>query len=414
MKQTIFLLSLSAFGVCLSTATAQSIDVYVGGRKDAKAVVWKNETPIYLTTDSKFGEIASVVVDKGKIYALGYHGYLSRLWIDGTEKYIFNELGYHTTTTRDIAVSGNNVYVVGDKRGNAPLKSGGVVWKNGIAEDGYDNSDWFSSIFIDGSDIYVVGCTYGTIHQAALWKNGNLIYTLTAGRGTPYSVFVSDGDVYTIGSEQTVVTPDVWVNRVWKNGTILYTIDKGNLNGLYISNGDIYIAGDAYNTSGNKVARLWKNGGTDNGGTTTDLVEGPYSSATSVFVLDNDVYVAGSYDDENGKRIILFWKNGEPKVISNVDGDNLTTSIYVVKSGVGLEEGKSEQSVRLCPNPTNGKLKIESGDLQVEKVEILDITGRTVLTSHETTLNISQFSAGTYFVKLKTETGELTKKVIKE
>ena len=66
------------------------------------------------------------------------------------------------------------------------------------------------------------------------------------------------------------------------------------------------------------------------------------------------------------------------------------------------------------PLPTSWELRIESGELKVVKVEILDITGRVVLTSHETTLNISQLSAGTYFVKLKTDKGELTRKVIKE
>jgi hypothetical protein len=71
-------------------------------------------------------------------------------------------------------------------------------------------------------------------------------------------------------------------------------------------------------------------------------------------------------------------------------------------------------SISIHPNPTKGELRIESGDLQVEIVEILDITGRAVLISHESTINISQFSTGTYFVKLKTEKGELTKKIIKE
>jgi hypothetical protein len=70
--------------------------------------------------------------------------------------------------------------------------------------------------------------------------------------------------------------------------------------------------------------------------------------------------------------------------------------------------------LRIYPNPTKGELIIENGELQIEKVEILDITGRTVLTSHGTTINISHLSAGTYFVKLRTDKGELTKKVIKE
>jgi len=59
-------------------------------------------------------------------------------------------------------------------------------------------------------------------------------------------------------------------------------------------------------------------------------------------------------------------------------------------------------------------LKIESGELSVKKVEIYDVTGKTVLTSHVTTIDISHLQAGIYFIKLKTDKGELTKKVIKQ
>jgi hypothetical protein len=92
----------------------------------------------------------------------------------------------------------------------------------------------------------------------------------------------------------------------------------------------------------------------------------------------------------------------------------LSGTITFEYEGVGIGENTIAPNITVYPNPTKGVLRIESGDLRVEKVEILDITGRTVLTSHETMINISQFSTGAYFVKLKTDKGELTKKVIKE
>ena len=96
--------------------------------------------------------------------------------------------------------------------------------------------------------------------------------------------------------------------------------------------------------------------------------------------------------------------------------ENVTKAHTIVvnfKATAGIAETIAEK-IKIYPNPTQNELRIESGDLCVEKVEILDIAGRIVLTSHETEINISHFLTGTYFVKLKTNKGELTKRVIKE
>ena len=89
-------------------------------------------------------------------------------------------------------------------------------------------------------------------------------------------------------------------------------------------------------------------------------------------------------------------------------------SSFVIYNGSTSIANIATEKIKIYPNPTKSELKIESNDLLVEKVEILDIAGKIILTSHETTINISQFSAGIYFVKLKTDKGELTKKIIKE
>jgi hypothetical protein len=85
----------------------------------------------------------------------------------------------------------------------------------------------------------------------------------------------------------------------------------------------------------------------------------------------------------------------------------------VTVTGIGVAPITHDQ-LQIYPNPASGELTIESSDLRVEKVEIFDIAGKTVFTSHEPTLNISQLPAGAYFVKIKTDKGEWTKKVIKE
>jgi len=75
---------------------------------------------------------------------------------------------------------------------------------------------------------------------------------------------------------------------------------------------------------------------------------------------------------------------------------------------------------KIYPNPTTGELTIDNGQLTINSVEIFDIYGRKLhsspLTSHlapRTSINISHLQAGIYFVKISTEAGVTTRKIIK-
>jgi subtilisin family serine protease len=75
-----------------------------------------------------------------------------------------------------------------------------------------------------------------------------------------------------------------------------------------------------------------------------------------------------------------------------------------------------KQEVLVYPNPTSGRLHVTSDALHVTDVEVFDIYGRkqshvSRVTSNE--IDISELAAGEYFVKITTETGVVTKKVIK-
>ena len=76
---------------------------------------------------------------------------------------------------------------------------------------------------------------------------------------------------------------------------------------------------------------------------------------------------------------------------------------------VGISEIESA-GVKIYPNPVKDELKIESGDLTIKKVEILDVTGKVVGNSS----NVSALSQGIYFVKLETDKGVITRKFVKE
>jgi len=79
---------------------------------------------------------------------------------------------------------------------------------------------------------------------------------------------------------------------------------------------------------------------------------------------------------------------------------------------------KEELRIKVYPNPTTGELRIANYELRVNNIEIFDVYGRKILShtsllSSAATINISHFPTGIYFVKIYTEQGVITKKVIK-
>jgi hypothetical protein len=65
----------------------------------------------------------------------------------------------------------------------------------------------------------------------------------------------------------------------------------------------------------------------------------------------------------------------------------------------------SETQIFIYPNPTRGELKIESGELRVDNVEIFDMMGRRVdvqysILNTQYSIDISHLPAGTYIMRI--------------
>ncbi|MCF0207798.1 MAG: T9SS type A sorting domain-containing protein [Bacteroidales bacterium] len=75
-------------------------------------------------------------------------------------------------------------------------------------------------------------------------------------------------------------------------------------------------------------------------------------------------------------------------------------------------EDAVSSNVQIYPNPTNGILNVEAEGLN--NVEIIDVTGRVIVSSTESSIDLSNVEAGVYFVKAYTENGSIVKKVVKE
>ena len=89
------------------------------------------------------------------------------------------------------------------------------------------------------------------------------------------------------------------------------------------------------------------------------------------------------------------------------DGNRVANSAWsdaiTVCPGVGIGDVDKPSAISLYPNPTNGMVQILGLRDQMATVEILDMTGRLIITFDNTsTFNISTLPSGTYIVCIKT------------
>ena len=136
-----------------------------------------------------------------------------------------------------------------------------------------------------------------------------------------------------------------------------------------------------------------------------DQLDGNNVEGISIFLADNllgivtdltiEDYVFTSGEGTQGERFTLFFERA-PLGITQFDAS--TVSLY--------------------PNPTEGILRIVSPIANVEKITLYDLQGRIVKefegTGSMTTISLNTLSPSMYFVKVQTDQGQITKRVIKK
>lgn len=81
---------------------------------------------------------------------------------------------------------------------------------------------------------------------------------------------------------------------------------------------------------------------------------------------------------------------------------------------VGLSVEENEQELTLYPNPTNGQLNIGLDVNMIKDVRLFDLSGKLVLQSRTSTIDLTELSEGAYTLKVITTEGSYTQMVIKE
>ena len=178
------------------------------------------------------------------------------------------------------------------------------------------------------------------------------------------------------------------LQRFWCDNNYLTELDLTGLNSL-----------DEFEGENQSVSLTLKGSGTN------------YTAAIALNSPTPTIFAAGiTYNSgiltSNSKTIA----SSDFEVQTGLAGKTLSGTLnFTYEEISGISEIESA-SVKIYPNPVKDELKIESGDLTIKKVEILDVTGKVVGNS----INVSALSQGIYFVKIETDKGIITRKLVKE
>ena len=108
----------------------------------------------------------------------------------------------------------------------------------------------------------------------------------------------------------------------------------------------------------------------------------------------------------------------EVQVIAHcTNGVTSDPSAIITLTTVGINDYELNNVV-VYPNPTTGMIQIQNSESRIENVEVYDAYGKMLnvvnVNDNATAIDLSGYAAGTYFVKIMTENGVVTKRVVKQ
>ncbi len=128
----------------------------------------------------------------------------------------------------------------------------------------------------------------------------------------------------------------------------------------------------------------------------------PLTDFTSQDLTVNDLFQF-KFEDPDGNSGTIYLDN-----------------IYFYKKGINSVRSISFNTLKVYPNPTKGTLHldIDAASSTISSYSLLNVQGQTILstdvnsTTINTTVDVSKFSTGVYFLKINTENGSYAHRVI--
>jgi len=264
--------------------------------------------------------------------------------------------------------------------------SGGTIWATGT--DGI-------AVYIEKGTVNISGGEISVYNGRAV---SNYIGTVTISGGilsaTEGCTVYSDNGILTISGGMILATTGSAVSNQLQT-----TIISGGIIFAYGSDVKDVVDRD-FQLDGNAILVAW-----DKAAGNLTYIEGESEDIYLFYQGEGATGLWAYLDSKNG----ILVKNGENEGFIPIEGIEIENNIKTMTNG----------ALQVYPNPTRGELTINNGQLTIKSVEIFDVYGRNVTphTSYLTPLtsyNLTVFPSGVYFLKITTENGIVTKKVVKK
>jgi hypothetical protein len=124
---------------------------------------------------------------------------------------------------------------------------------------------------------------------------------------------------------------------------------------------------------------------------------------------ESNFYLLYSMDSYNGKILSTGYRgysNEKTAIITEINTEALSLPSKIIDN----------TSIRVYPNPTNGRFTVKWSNFKIKSLTVYDISGKLLFSKStngpQTSVNLDDASPGVYFLMLKSEQGFLTRKVV--
>lgn len=312
------------------------------------------------------------------------------------------------------------------------------------------------SLDFDGTNDYVnlgdniEGFGPITFEAWIYWEDGNSDYHIVLGKELVFALAVSNTNklhlnfgsgtswgtavnsltsvpsnqwVHVAGTRGTTGTTKVYINGILR-GTGANTGFGSNANDTYIGAKD-FSSGDVQHFNGKiDEVSVW-----DHERTATQIqadmscLTGTAATETGLlnYYTLNQGLGAVATDVVNGidgtltnMSVATAWSTSSAFVCA-ANNLQLSQTATVTVGAVGVNEYSNNNQITIYPNPATSQLTLNTTE-QINSVNIIDITGKTVKTivPNSNTIDVSELVKGIYFLQVQTDKGIANSKFIKE
>lgn len=243
--------------------------------------------------------------------------------------------------------------------------------------------------------------------------------------GTPTDV---NTDTYTVTTSGSTGTPvalsgTIKVNAVVSGNVIHNFTSSGKTSSFYSITGNMNSTAGTQNYDGQaltarlKIETATRISYTTTAASTLTLVFNTGFTGKIKLTLGTDITVTANTTSYTAVNGIVTIPNIPAGTYTISKGD--TTDLYYIKTSyatLGLGNNVQSPKLNLYPNPVANNLYLSSSDQKIENVAIYNLTGALVKTiSNEVkSIDVSDLTSGNYLVKVTTDNGSFTQKIIKK